>query len=196
MATIAARFGVSERTVEQRLRLGNAAPELLDAYRAGEMDLAALKAFAMTTDHERHPPIVWQVHRLLTEECVSSSSSVVRFVGIADYVAAGGPVMRDLFTEEDETGEWFEDPALLNDLAMTKLQAAADELSTRWNWAFPVLEMYWISAYEFGQINTQPAGRGARSVEKTIQVRLSAEVTMVRSGFAGCMSDSLTISPL
>ena len=35
VADIAARFGVSEQVVEQRLRLGNAAPELLDAYRAG-----------------------------------------------------------------------------------------------------------------------------------------------------------------
>ncbi len=50
---IAARFGVSERTVEQRLRLGNAAPELLDAYRAEQFDLETLMAFAVTTDHDR-----------------------------------------------------------------------------------------------------------------------------------------------
>ena len=39
VTTIAARFGVAERLVEQRLRLGGVAPELLDAYRAQEMDL-------------------------------------------------------------------------------------------------------------------------------------------------------------
>ena len=39
VAAIAARFGLSERLVEQRLRLGNAAPELLDAYRADDIDL-------------------------------------------------------------------------------------------------------------------------------------------------------------
>ena len=48
VAAIAARFGASERIVEQRLRLGNAAPELLDAYRADEIDLEVLKAFAVT----------------------------------------------------------------------------------------------------------------------------------------------------
>ena len=53
VAAIAARFGVSERTVEQRLRLGNAAPELLDAYRAEQFDLETLMAFAVTTDHDR-----------------------------------------------------------------------------------------------------------------------------------------------
>ena len=179
VGTIAARFGVSERTVEQRLRLGNAAPELLDAYRAGEMDLAALKAFSMTADHERqrtvwkqlsnerYAPSEWQIRRLLTEERVSSTSAVARFVGIDEYVAAGGPVMRDLFAEEGESGEWLEDPALLNDLAMKKLQAAADELSTRWKWALPLLEMNWTSAYEFGQINPQP---GKPTAKETIDL--------------------------
>ncbi|MCY3831359.1 MAG: ParB/RepB/Spo0J family partition protein, partial [Rhodospirillaceae bacterium] len=53
VSAIAARFGASERVVEQRLRLGNAAPELLDAYRADEIDLEVLKAFAVTADRER-----------------------------------------------------------------------------------------------------------------------------------------------
>ena len=76
VAAIAARFGVSERIVEQRLRLGNAAPELLDAYRAEAIDLETLKAFAVTTDHDRqravwervsaqaHRPSAWQVKRV------------------------------------------------------------------------------------------------------------------------------------
>ena len=57
--TSAARFGVAERTVEQRLRLGNAAPQLLDAYRADEIDLDTLKAFAVTADRDRQMA-VWQ----------------------------------------------------------------------------------------------------------------------------------------
>ena len=40
VSSIAARFGLSVRLVEQRLRLGNAAPDLLDAYRADAIDLA------------------------------------------------------------------------------------------------------------------------------------------------------------
>ena len=36
VSSVAARFALSERLVEQRLRLGNAAPELPDAYRARE----------------------------------------------------------------------------------------------------------------------------------------------------------------
>ena len=174
VASIAARFGVSERIVEQRLRLGNVAPELLDAYRAGEMDLEALKGFSMTTDQDRQRKIwkqmaaescrstAWNIRRMLTEERVSSDSSLARFVGIDEYVAAGGPVMQDLFAEEDESGEWFEDPVLLRDLAMKKLTAAADELSTRWKWALPLLEVNWTSIYEYGQIEPQPGKPTAR----------------------------------
>ena len=44
VSAIAARFGASERIVEQRLRLGNAAPELLDAYREDKIDLEVLQS--------------------------------------------------------------------------------------------------------------------------------------------------------
>ena len=125
VSSVAARFGTSERVVEQRLRLGNAAPELLDAYRADEIDFEVLKAFAVTTDCERqmavweqvsaqgYRPSAWQVKRLLTEERVPGATAVARFVGIEAYEAAGGAVMRDLFARDDESGVWFEDPVLL-----------------------------------------------------------------------------------
>ena len=169
VAAIAARFGVSERIVEQRLRLGNAAPELLDAYRAEAIDLETLKAFAVTTDHDRqravwervsaqaHRPSAWQVKRLLTEEQVPAGSPVARFVGIAAYEAAGGPVLRDLFADEHENGVWLEDPKLLGDLAMQKLTAAADELATRWKWAEAMVEIDWSATARFGRIHPRPA---------------------------------------
>ena len=63
VSAIAARFGTSERVVEQRLRLGNATPELLDAYRADEIGLEVLKAFAVTADRDDlrvgHPRCGW-----------------------------------------------------------------------------------------------------------------------------------------
>ena len=168
---IAARFGASERVVEQRLRLGNAAPELLDAYRADEIDLEVLKAFAVTTDRERqmavweqvagqgYRPTAWQVKRLLTEERVPGASAIARFVGVEAYEAAGGQVLRDLFARDDESGVWFEDPVLLEKLAMAKLQAAADELATRWKWATAMIEVEWSDTARYGRIEPQPAER-------------------------------------
>ncbi len=48
---IATRFGVSERHVRQRLRLGKLAPELLDAYRNGDISLDVVTAFTLGADH-------------------------------------------------------------------------------------------------------------------------------------------------
>ena len=48
---VAARFGVSERHVRQRLKLGKLAPELLDAFRAGKVSLEVITAFTLGADH-------------------------------------------------------------------------------------------------------------------------------------------------
>ena len=179
ISSIAARFGTSERIVEQRLRLGNAAPELLDAYRADEVDLEVLKAFAVTTDRERqmavweqvagqgYRPSAWQVKRLLTEERVPGATAVARFVGVEAYEAAGGPVMRDLFARDDESGVWFEDPVLLAKVATEKLQAAADELATRWKWALAMIEVAWDDTARYGRIEPQP---GAPTDEERAEI--------------------------
>ena len=168
-AAIAARFGVSERTVEKRLRLGNAAPVLLEAYRAGEIDLDTLIAFAITTNQARqsavwetvsqqgYRPGAWQIKRLLTEDRVPATSAIVRFVGIEAYEATGGKIDRDLFAEEDERGIWFDDPDLLNKLAIDSLQVAARELETRWKWAEARLDVDWSATAAFGRVRPQPA---------------------------------------
>ncbi len=169
VATIAARFGASERLVEQRLRLGNAAPELLDAYRAGDIDLETLKAFAVTTDRARqmavweevadqgYRPAAWQVKRMLTEERVPANSAMARFVGIEDYEGGGGTVLRDLFAAEDESGIWLEDPALLQKLAMAKLGETVTDLQTRWRWATAAPEVDWTEIARYGRISPEPA---------------------------------------
>ena len=168
VADIAARFGVSERTVEQRLRLGNAAPELLDAYRADEIDLETLKSFAVTTDRERqiavwervkdqgYRPSGWQIKRMLTEDRVPAASAIAQFVGVDAYEGAGGIVDRDLFADQDEWGIWFADPDLLSKLATDRLQAAADELATRWKWAEARLDIDWSDLARFGRVHPTP----------------------------------------
>ena len=169
VAAIAARFGIGERLVEQRLRLGNAAPELLDAYRNDQIDLETLKAFAVTTDHGRqtevwehvanqgYRPAAWQVKRLLTEERVPANSAMARFVGVDAYEAAGGAVLRDLFADEDESGIWLEDPVLLQKLAMEKLGETVKELETRWRWATAMPEVDWTSIAHYGRISPEPS---------------------------------------
>ena len=168
VAAIAARFGTSERIVEQRLRLGNVAPELLDAYRADKIDLEVLKAFAITTDRERQLAVweqvsaqgrhvsSWHVNRLLTEDRVPGMSAVARLVGVDAYEAAGGAVLRDLFAENDARGTWFEDPVLLDRLAMDRLQATADELAGRWKWTLAMTEVSWEDTAPYGRLYPEP----------------------------------------
>ena len=194
VGSIAARFGTAERLVEQRLRLGNVAPDLLDAYRADEIDLEVLKAFSVTPDHARqmaaweqvagqgYRPSAWQVKRLLTEERIPGTSAVARFVGVEAYEAAGGKVLRDLFSKEDDSAVWFDDPALLNNLAMENLRVFKDELETRWKWATAMVEVDWNTTARYGRIYPEPA-------ERTPEEQAEIEKLKARQGVLAELDD-------
>ena len=104
---IAARFGTTPATVRQRLKLAAVSPRLLDLYRADEMNLDQLMAFAVSDDHAaqeaawfeqpdfNHTPAA--IRRILTAAHVEAQHKRARFVGIDAYVAAGGIISRDLF---------------------------------------------------------------------------------------------------
>ena len=89
---VALRFGTSERHVRQRLRLGKLAPELLDAFRAGDIGLEAVTAFTLGADHPAQLA-VWsqlkdhsyisphRIRHLLTETAIALDSDLGIFVG-------------------------------------------------------------------------------------------------------------------
>ena len=143
---IAASLRVSTKKVEQWLRLGEMAPEILDAYRAGEIGIKSLKAICFTPDAQRQRSI-WEklkaehnvpgsrdIWRLVTEGCIHSSARAVRFVGVPAYEAAGGTFIHNIFAEKDDGGIWLEDAALINKLAYDRLEATAEELRAEWSW--------------------------------------------------------------
>src|SRR6201987_1334510 len=124
---VAKRFGPSERHVKQRLRLGKLAPELLEAYRAGDISLDVVTAFTLGADHHAQLAVwnqlkdnsyiqAYTVKRLLTESAVPLDSDLGQFVGAEAYETAGGKVTRDLFTG-DEDG-FLGDAALVRRLAI------------------------------------------------------------------------------
>ena len=166
IAAIAARFGVAERLVRQRLRLGKVAPDLLAAYRAGQMDLETLTAFTLSEDHDAQRA-VWaeasqhygrspiQIRRRLTETAIPVASRLGRFVGIEAYEAAGGAITRDLFCDHDEG--FMDDAALVRRLAQTKLEAEAAALAPDWKWARPVLDPALGITADYGRIEPTPA---------------------------------------
>ena len=130
---IGARFGVAATVVRRRLRLGAVSPKLMAAYRADDLTLDQLMAFAVSEDHARQEQ-VWSdlsynrspsfIRRLMTEHEVEASDRRARFVGAEAYQAAGGRLRCDLFSEEG-TG-WFEDATLLDRLSLDKLTAEAE----------------------------------------------------------------------
>jgi ParB family chromosome partitioning protein len=163
---VAARFGVPEQRVKQRLRLGKLAPELLDAYRDGAVSLDVIMAFTLGADHaaqlavwhqvkDQHYLSAHSVRRLLTGSAVPLDSDLGAFVGTAAYEAAGGTVTRDLFSDEDEG--FMDDAALVRRLAIEKLEVKAAELRTDWAWAKPVLDLDYGFRRQFGSVEPQPA---------------------------------------
>lgn len=148
---IAARYGIKPDIVRQRLRLGSVAPELLDLYREEALTLAQIEAFAVNPDPVRQLQVYEQlqpgarqpyaIRRAMTEMKVAADDRRVRFLGLDPYVAAGGSVLRDLFT--DDGGGYVEDVVLLDRLVAEKLAAMAAELRDRegWKWATAHLEI-------------------------------------------------------
>jgi ParB family chromosome partitioning protein len=141
---VAARFGVSVLTVQRRLKLSALSPKLLALYREDGINLDQLMALTLCDDHavqertwfdaqpwDKTPAALRR--RLTVGEVEAAGSALVRFVGIDAYEAAGGVLRRDLF--DDEQSRFLSDPALLERLAMERLEAlAATVRKEGWKW--------------------------------------------------------------
>ncbi|MGY2488277.1 H-NS family nucleoid-associated regulatory protein [Cupriavidus sp. CP313] len=144
---IAATFGVTPLVVRRRLKLANISPRLLQAYRNGELKLDQLQALALTDRHDAQER-VWQqaqaapywkqtareLRASLAQGAVATEDdSVARFVGLDAYEAAGGPVVRDLFSTRGDG--YMSDRELLDKLFVAKLEAFADQVRAEgWAW--------------------------------------------------------------
>ena len=144
VADIAARFGVAERTVEQRLKLARVSPALFELYRADAMTLEQLMVFTLSNDHAQQEA-VWQavsatydtsaraIRHRLSEDKVSCTDRRARFIGEERFLTAGGTITRDLFSTADAC--FFEPPALLDRLVAETLEEAAEAVRTEgWAW--------------------------------------------------------------
>ena len=162
---IAERFGVTARHVEQRLRLGKVAPELLEAYRAEELTLECLMAFTITDDREKQLRVYealpdWRTSDPAQHPAACSparwprrTSKLARFVGLDAYHAAGGVSRADLFGEE----VYLENPELLHQLAADKLDGVRQELEAEgWKWVEVSPDRDWNVIHGCGRIYPQP----------------------------------------
>lgn len=103
---IAARFGVTAPHVNRILALAKLHPDIRAALAKDEIGLDASKAYTLTADHEQQLRLFEQfgsnahmVRRALTDDKVASDSGYFDIVPLEDYLAAGGTLTQDLFSD-------------------------------------------------------------------------------------------------
>jgi ParB family transcriptional regulator, chromosome partitioning protein len=142
---VAAAFGVTPLIVKRRMKLAIVSPQLMALYREGGIGLDCLMVLASVYYHQRQEQ-AWaglpswnqrpeHLRQLLTRgEIESDADPLARFVTVKAYEKAGGPLRRDLFSDDDRKA-YLLDPALLDRLAADKLGKRAKQLlSEGWKW--------------------------------------------------------------
>ncbi len=140
---VAERYGVTLRVVDQRMKLANVAPEILEAWRDGALTQAQVEAFALSDDPERQRSYFeesadWALKpdsirkAMLQQALCVGRDRLATFVGREEHEAAGGAVVTDLFLEH----VFLQDAALVQELAAKKLQRLCDEAVASEGWAW------------------------------------------------------------
>jgi ParB family transcriptional regulator, chromosome partitioning protein len=188
---IAASFFVGVAVVKQRLRLAAVSPRLLDIYAEDGMTLDQLMAFTVTPDHERQEQVLeaiqrsynrepYQIRRLLTEDTVRASDKRARYVA-SEYLAAGGPIMRDLFESDD--GGWLQDVALLDRLVAEKF--ARDTALIRaegWKWVEAAIDFPY--GHTYGLRHLQGERQPLREEQAATYEALRSEADQLEAHYA------------
>ena len=139
---IAARFGIPVRRVKQRLAIGRLPKEIIAALKDGQINLAAAQAYTLLRDAKHALKLFksgvtseWYIRQEFGKARVPGDSPEAKYVGRDAYVAAGGAIDEDLFSNN----VWFADGKLLSKLCQQKLKA--DEKA--WlaeGWSFVIVE--------------------------------------------------------
>lgn len=159
---IAAAFGVTERHVKARERLGRLAEPVFVAFQRRELSIDQAQAFGVVEDADRQAVVfaAWSkaaswdrsaatIGRMMLETRVPARSRKAVFVGREAYEAAGGGVDEDLFGEE----VYFTDEGLIDRLVDQKLEAAADaEIARGWKWAAVMVDPDYAIISRLGRV--------------------------------------------
>lgn len=161
---VAKRFGVTRRFIEGRLRLADLAEPIFQALAAGRITLDMAKAYASTASHDRQL-MVWNTHgnysyntadairRHIANEAMKASEPVALLVGVDAYVAAGGVVDRDLFSD---SGDRWTKPEIAQGLAAALMEAEAKRLGAKLGlgWIRPIAtSSTWEAARSYHRVD-------------------------------------------
>lgn len=146
-AQIGDLFGFTARHVQRILSLANLAPGLIEELMHDRITLELCQVMTLEHDHARQvdiwnsaketfgsgmPPAGWLKGQVNSIK-IDMASAAFRFVGEDAYVAAGGVVDRDLFSDE---GQGFADRLLTQRLLLDKLAGEAARLQREESWAW------------------------------------------------------------
>ena len=133
---VAKRLGVTVRFVEGRLRLAQLAEPIFDALAQGKITLDLAKAYGAASSQARQL-LVWNsygaspnysvdtIRRQILSETIRSNEPIALLIGADAYVAAGGKIDADLFSDEGD--KWI-NPEIAQGLASELLEAEAKRL--------------------------------------------------------------------
>lgn len=167
---IAAAHGASVASVRQLLALGQVEPSLLQLFRDDEIDLHTMKAFTLTTDHQRQLDAwaaalnggsygrVQAVRAALTQDSVNGTEALAKYVTVAAYEKAGGEVDRDLFAD-GPYGIKLKDVAKLQAMALEKMKrgrAYKTVSGEGWGWVEVQVELSSQELQRYGHLNLIP----------------------------------------
>ena len=124
---IAARFGVTEKEINQRRALGQLAPAIRDAWLKGEIGEDEAQAFTLSADQEQQQKVFttlkkarclreWKIREALAGDS-QAARKFLKMVGAKAYEAAGGRLIRDLFANSPDDAAGVSDFGLLQRLA-------------------------------------------------------------------------------
>ena len=148
-----ARFGVAERTVQKRVRLGGLPDEIIGAYREGRINADTAEAFAVTADTEFQRKQSSRASRspasCTATPCARPSASAARaptrrprFSSASTPTAPPAGTIEDPLFEDDYVA--ILDPDLMEELAIQKLNAVAAKYADDWKWTATQTEFTWL----------------------------------------------------
>ncbi|ODU19790.1 MAG: chromosome partitioning protein ParB [Sphingomonas sp. SCN 67-18] len=153
---VAKRFGVTRRVVEGRLRLAGLADPVFEALAEGRITLDMAKAYATTADQAKQTRVFEQygnysyttpdqVRRAIAGDALKATDPIAQLVGEDAYVAAGGTIERELFSEK---GDRWSDPEIAQGLAAAIMEAEAKRLGEEQGlaWVRPVASAHIYNA--------------------------------------------------
>lgn len=172
---IAGKFGVTPLHVQRRLKLAAVEPRFLTMYRAGTMQLDQVMALASVDDQARQVQ-VWNglssysrsahnIRQRMIEQEVPDNDARVKVAGLKNYLAAGGSVRTDLFSEKGT--QYLTDPGLLDMLVGEVLEAKAEAIRAEgWSWVEVMPEFGYDERRKFGTMPARYLPESAKDTTK------------------------------